>query len=111
MNPCTFFKCLADDVRLKLLLLIARVEEACVCDLMTALNIDQPKTSRNLAKLRQCGILLDERRGKWMFYRLNPELPDWVYDVIQQTAQKNPIYLDESLSKLTECQTQSAKCC
>lgn len=111
MNPCTLFKCLADDVRLKLLLLIARVEEACVCDLMTALDIDQPKTSRNLAKLRQCGILLDERRGKWMFYRLNPELPDWALQVIQETAQKNPIYLDESLAKLTVCQTQSAKCC
>lgn len=111
MNPCTLFKCLADDVRLKLLLLVARVEEACVCDLMTALDIDQPKTSRNLAKLRQCGVLLDERRGKWMFYRLNPELPDWVCHVIQETAQKNPVYLDESLSKLLMCQTQSAKCC
>jgi ArsR family transcriptional regulator, arsenate/arsenite/antimonite-responsive transcriptional repressor len=63
MDPCTFFKCLADDTRLKSVLLIAKINEACVCDLMEALELDQPKTSRHLAQLRKCGILADERRG------------------------------------------------
>lgn len=71
MNPSIFFKCLADDTRLKSLLLIAKADEACVCDLMEALDLDQPKTSRHLALLRKCGILIDERRGKWVFYKLH----------------------------------------
>lgn len=37
MNPCLFYKCMADDTRLKLILLIAIVGEACVCDLMLSL--------------------------------------------------------------------------
>ena len=53
MNPCKFFKCLADDTRLKSLMLIATVKEACVCDLMAALELDQPKISRHLAELRK----------------------------------------------------------
>ncbi|MCW8884225.1 MAG: transcriptional regulator, partial [Motiliproteus sp.] len=33
MNPVLFFKCLADDTRLRTLLLIVNEEELCVCEL------------------------------------------------------------------------------
>lgn len=111
MDPCVFFKCLSDDVRLKLLLLISEAGEACVCDLMEAVKVDQPKTSRNLAKLRQCEILQDQRRGKWMYYRLHPALPDWAKTVIQETAQKNHSYLGDALKKLQLSQEKTANCC
>lgn len=111
MNPCTFFKCLADEARLKLLLLICDASEACVCDLVEALDIDQPKTSRNLAKLRESKIILGERRGKWMFYKLHPELPEWAKLVIQETTQKNHEYLGSSLKKLTCCQQDKSYSC
>lgn len=89
MNPRTFFKCLADDTRLKSLMLIANTGEACVCDLMSALELDQPKISRHLAQLRKFGILLDDRRGKWEFYKLHPELPTWMHDVIVNATENN----------------------
>ncbi|MFT6331015.1 MAG: ArsR family transcriptional regulator [Bermanella sp.] len=111
MNPCTFFKCLADDTRLKSLLLIAKTEEACVCDLMEALQLDQPKTSRHLAQLRKCGILLDERRGKWVFYKLHPELPQWAQDVIINAAEHNDDYFSAALHQLIASQSSSISCC
>ena len=40
MSPLKFYKCLADDTRLKSLLLLVSVREACVCDLMAALELD-----------------------------------------------------------------------
>ena len=110
MNPATFFKCLADETRLKSLLLIAKTGEACVCDLMEALELDQPKTSRHLAQLRKCGILLDERRGKWVFYRLHPELPKWALSIIVETAANNNSYVDDSLKKLVSSQSTSFNC-
>ncbi|MBR37995.1 MAG: transcriptional regulator, partial [Idiomarina sp.] len=33
MNPLQFFKCLSDDTRLKSVLIVSTLEEACVCDL------------------------------------------------------------------------------
>src|SRR5690606_29279389 len=111
MNPCTFFKCLADDSRLKLLLLIAQVNEACVCDLMAALELDQPKTSRHLAQLRKCGILEDERRGKWVYYKLQPSLPQWAQAVIVNAAEHNQEYFKTALQKLITSQSVSTSTC
>jgi ArsR family transcriptional regulator len=111
MDPCTFFKCLADDTRLKSLLLIVKSGEACVCDLMEALQLDQPKTSRHLAQLRKCGILVDERRGKWVFYKLHPSLPAWALDVILSTAEHNTAYFEHALAKLETSQSSVLSCC
>ncbi len=100
MNPLQFFKCLSDDTRLKSVLIVSTLEEACVCDLMAALVLDQPKVSRHLAELRKCNILSDERRGKWVYYRLHTNLPDWAKTVIAETAKQNLPYFDDALKKL-----------
>ncbi|MBR7887619.1 metalloregulator ArsR/SmtB family transcription factor [Marinomonas sp. A79] len=111
MNPCKFYKCLADDTRLHSLMLISRVEEACVCELMAAMELDQPKMSRHLAELRKCGILQDERRGKWVYYRLHPDLPSWAVKVIQDTAEHNPDYYQAALKRILPNPTADNICC
>lgn len=111
MNPCTFFKCLADETRLKSLLLIAQTDEACVCDLVEALGLDQPKTSRHLAQLRKFEILIDERRGKWVFYKLHPDLPKWAKGVIAEAAANNNAYFGDALNKLITSQKSTFNCC
>ncbi|BFM49736.1 metalloregulator ArsR/SmtB family transcription factor [Marinomonas sp. THO17] len=111
MTPLAFYKCLADDTRLKTLLLISQTGEACVCDLQEALQLDQPKTSRHLAELRKCGILQDQRRGKWVYYQIHEQLPEWAKQVIQDTAQHNPDYYQQALDILKTCQTASNHCC
>ena len=110
MNPCQFYKCLAEDTRLHSLLLIEHAEEACVCDLMEALELDQPKISRHLASLRKCGLLLDERRGKWVYYRLHPDLAPWAKEVISLTATQNPEYFAAALERLQTSQRNRACC-
>lgn len=64
-----FFRALADPTRLRLLNLMAN-DEVCVCFLIEALGMSQPKISRHLAYLRQAGIVSARRDGKWMHYRL-----------------------------------------
>ena len=110
MHPLSFYKCLAEDTRLKSLLLITQVGEACVCDLMAALELDQPKVSRHLAELRKCNILQDERRGKWVYYQLHKQLPDWAKAVISQTADNNNDYFLDALSKLYSSKQQVSSC-
>lgn len=100
MNPLQLYKCLADDTRLKCMLLIAHQQELCVCELTAALQEIQPKVSRHLAQLRKCGLLQDRRQGQWVYYRLSPGLPAWVEQVIATTLANNPDYLAGCLQGL-----------
>ena len=50
------FKILSDETRLGIVLLLREMGELCVCDLCTALEQSQPKTSRHLAMLRESGL-------------------------------------------------------
>ncbi|HCD3046761.1 TPA: metalloregulator ArsR/SmtB family transcription factor [Klebsiella variicola] len=82
--PLQLFKNLADETRLGIVLLLKARGELCVCDLCTALAQSQPKISRHLAMLRESGLLLDRNQGKWVHYRLSPQMPAWAAQVIEQ---------------------------
>jgi len=65
------FRALAHPTRVRLLHLL-RAGPLCVGDLVTVLGMAQPTVSRHLAYLRQAGLVEDEKRGLWCFYRLTP---------------------------------------
>ncbi len=66
-------KALADPVRLRLLSLVASHEggEACVCDLNDAFDLSQPTISHHLKVLHEAGLLDRDKRGVWVYYRVN----------------------------------------
>jgi ArsR family transcriptional regulator, arsenate/arsenite/antimonite-responsive transcriptional repressor len=68
------FKAVADPMRLRLLSLIACHEdgESCVCDLTEAFDVTAPTVSYHLRILREAGLISSERRGTWVYYRINP---------------------------------------
>ena len=102
MNPVQFYKCLADETRLRCLLLIEQEQELCVCELTQALQEIQPKVSRHLAQLRKCGLLLDRRKGQWVFYRINPDLPDWARATLTSTLEGNEAFITDNLKSLAD---------
>jgi ArsR family transcriptional regulator len=67
------FKALGDPVRLRLMSMIASVDEACVCDLTEAFDVSAPTISHHLKVLREAGLVDGERRGTWVWYRARPE--------------------------------------
>lgn len=85
--PSRLFKCLGDDTRLLVTLLIRREGELCVCEMTHALEESQPKVSRHLAQLRACGLLNDRREGQWVYYCLGEGLPAWVEAVLAAAEQ------------------------
>lgn len=64
------FQSLADPTRLRLLNLLAQVDEICVCELVDALELPQYNVSRHLQVLVHAGLLVDRRAGKWVYYRI-----------------------------------------
>jgi len=69
------FKVLADPVRLQLLSLIANSSsgEMCACDLIEPTGRTQPTVSHHLTILTDAGLLSREQRGKWAYFRVEPE--------------------------------------
>lgn len=69
------FAVLADPARLRLLSLLASAEagEACVCELVEPLGRSQPTVSHHLKILADAGLIVGEKRGRWVWYRAVPE--------------------------------------
>lgn len=68
------FKALGDETRLEIVgLLAAAGDELCVCDIETRFELSQPTISHHLRILRDAALVTAERRGTWVYYRLNPE--------------------------------------
>lgn len=82
MHQTDFFKCLSDQTRLDILRLVIAKDRVCVCELTEQLGLSQPKISRHLALLRHLSIVLDERKGQWVYYSVNPDLPEWAKAVL-----------------------------
>ncbi|MGD2083190.1 MAG: metalloregulator ArsR/SmtB family transcription factor [Chromatiales bacterium] len=87
VSATELFACLAHDTRLRCLVLLLRHGELCVCELTQAIGAAQPHVSRHLAQLRELGLVTDRRQGLWIHYRIHPELPQWVREVLRVTAQ------------------------
>ena len=90
MSPVQFYKCLADETRLRCLLLLEHETE-----------------------LRKCGLLSDRRQGQWVFYRINPALPAWTKAVLTETLKANKEFLGENLKQLSRMggRPERAKAC
>ncbi|PQJ54978.1 metalloregulator ArsR/SmtB family transcription factor [Psychrosphaera saromensis] len=110
IDPISFFKCLTDDIRLKVLLLTNYYGELCVCELMEGLTQDsQPKVSRNLAVLKKANILLDRKHSQWVFYQINPALPLWVKNTISQTSESNIELVTDAIDRISNMKNRPNK--
>jgi ArsR family transcriptional regulator len=67
------FAALADPVRLRLLSLVAAQGEVCSCDLQGPLGKSQPTISHHTRALVDAGLIVGERRGRWVWWRVVPE--------------------------------------
>jgi ArsR family transcriptional regulator len=71
------FKAFSDPNRLRILKMLEK-KPLCVCEITSILNLATSTVSKHLYLLREAGLIVDEKDGKWVNYRLNPE-PDQIY--------------------------------
>jgi len=101
LSPLSFFKCLADETRLTTVLLLEQEGELCVCELMSALEVSQPKISRHLALMRESVLLTDRREGQWVYYSINSNIPGWVVGILAGTLADNLGLLSAPLKRMS----------
>ncbi len=64
---------LADPVRIQLLSIVASRGEVCSCELIEPLAKSQPTISHHTTVLANAGLLVGEKRGRWIHWRVVPE--------------------------------------
>jgi ArsR family transcriptional regulator len=75
MDHDALFALLNDATRRRMLRLLLAEGALCVCELCAALEADQPKVSRHLARMREAGLVEDRRAAQWIVYRVPEHLP------------------------------------
>jgi DNA-binding transcriptional ArsR family regulator len=65
---------LADPTRMAIVRELAGSAEVCACDFDSCCDVSQPTVSHHLKVLREAGVIVGERRGTWIRYRLAPDV-------------------------------------
>jgi len=85
------FHALADPNRLRLLEVLAGGEQ-CVCDLQGIVGAGQSLLSFHLKTLKEAGLVIDRRAGRWAYYAITPDgfkaLSDFMRSVCGGAAAK-----------------------
>jgi ArsR family transcriptional regulator len=112
MKGDQFYKCLANETRLRCLMLLLDREALCVCDITDSLGVSQPMISRHLAQLRACNLVSDHREGQWVYYRLHDGLQPWQRQVLAATREGlgTEAPYGEDLSRLQAIERQNKGC-
>jgi ArsR family transcriptional regulator len=92
-------KILSDTNRVKIIALMYREKELCVCELCDTLQLSQPLVSRHLKQMRDAGLVQTKQSGKWIIYSLyENEMLHCLLDTIQEDI--------TTLPKIISCATR-----
>ena len=99
------FKALSDETRLRIYLLLLQ-GELCVCELVNILNMEQSRISHSVRILKEAGLVVNRRQGKWIIYAVNPKIEN--NKIIQSL--KNELKLPEQdLKNINKCKKKKIR--
>ena len=73
MDEVKILQAIGEPTRLAIVRQLAADGEVCACDFTDRCNVSQPTVSHHLKVLREAGVVSCERRGTWIYYRLEPQ--------------------------------------
>jgi len=79
------FAALADPIRLRLFSIVASEGEVCSCNLEGPLERSQPTISHHTRILAEAGLLVGEKRGRWVWWRAVPERLELLQQLLAQS--------------------------
>jgi ArsR family transcriptional regulator, lead/cadmium/zinc/bismuth-responsive transcriptional repressor len=78
-----------NEVRLSILFLIYNEGEMCPCDLSDVLDMSVPAISQHLRKMKDGGLIKDNKIGQTIFYRLIDENVSILYPMLKNMKKIN----------------------
>lgn len=80
-----------NEVRLKILFLISNEGEMCPCDLSDVLDMSVPAISQHLRKMKDGGLIKDNKIGQTIFYRLIDKNASILYPMLKNMKAINKL--------------------
>ncbi|MFB1100480.1 ArsR/SmtB family transcription factor [Terribacillus sp. JSM ZJ617] len=92
-STTTCLKLLSDPTRLMILKLV-KEQAYCVCQFVEMFDTSQPAISQHLRKLKNTGMLHEEKRGQWRFFSISDEFDgkDLVLSILDQVDENDPVF-------------------
>ncbi len=97
-KAAVILKLLSDQTRLTMMKLVDH-HTCCVCEFVEIFQVSQPSISQHVRKLKDLGLVNEERKGQWVFYSANKENPS--YPFVQSIIDQLPSQ-DSKLKELEE---------
>ena len=82
-------KALAHPARLQIVDELAERGERCVCELTELVGTDMSTVSRHLSQLRNAGLVVDEKRGTMVYYRLRVKCLTSFFSCVESVLEQN----------------------
>ncbi|HEY2421989.1 MAG TPA: metalloregulator ArsR/SmtB family transcription factor [Neobacillus sp.] len=98
-------KLLGDKTRLTIIAILKQ-RECCVCEFLEVFDTSQPSISQHLRKLKDAGLVKEDRRGQWIYYSLNAQsaLFGFIEDILEHIPdQTEKIKLIEKNNPALQC--------
>ena len=86
----SIFNALGDPTRVRLIEHLG-LSRRCVCDLESELGIGQSLVSFHLKVLKDAGLIVGERSGRWNYYSLAPEAAAPIEELMAIVASANSL--------------------
>lgn len=92
-----FFRCLADNLRVRILLLLTHEGEKSTEEIAVELDSTDSIVRRQMALLSKNQLVTSRQKGLSLCYKLNMDIPVWKQKVLKHTYKGNKALLDEIL--------------
>ena len=88
------YKALSDQSRLRILMMLQE-RSLCVCEIVDILGLANSTVSKHLSILRNTDLIMDEKDGRWVNYRLSTSLESNLISGVMK--QLNELLLDDKI--------------
>jgi len=95
-NLTEFFKAISDPTRQRIINLLLNCPSFHVNEISEILGMHQSKVSRHLTILRNAKWLVNIRRDRWVYYRINPDLDESLVELFKKLF-SNYLQMDADL--------------
>jgi ArsR family transcriptional regulator, arsenate/arsenite/antimonite-responsive transcriptional repressor len=86
-KAANLFKLLGDKTRLTIVGILKQ-RECCVCEFLEVFDTSQPSISQHLRKLKDAGLIKEDRRGQWIYYSVNQK--NEIYGLVEEILKHVP---------------------
>lgn len=96
-------KALADPARLAIVAFLrepqadccSRGDGVCACDLEGVLELSQPTVSHHMKVLVEAGLVRAQKRGRWVYYELDPGTLDALAGELHRLGRTAPVHVTD----------------